>query len=251
VTNPAPAKDKTKAAVFERLEVIDDPEPRSASFNMAADESLLDQIGDTAVLRIYRWVRPAISFGYFTRFEEVRRPLGERELVRRWTGGGIVEHGRDFTYSLVVPKRQLEGLGPPVGTYELIHHALARALVRAGVAADVIGEAHARKPAGARDTPGSACFENPVPHDVMIEGRKAAGAAQRRTRRGLLHQGSVQGLEQGRGGAMADWRARLAVSLPEALCSSSAPREFTPAEAAASSRLAETKYASEAWLRRC
>ena len=38
------------------------------------------------------------------------------------------------------------------------------------------------------------CFANPVNHDVVgPDGLKVAGAGQRRTRRGLLHQGSVAG----------------------------------------------------------
>ena len=37
-----------------------------------------------------------------------------------------------------------------------------------------------------------ACFANPVASDVMENGRKIAGAAQRKTRGGLLHQGSIQ-----------------------------------------------------------
>ena len=37
-------------------------------------------------------------------------------------------------------------------------------------------------------------FANPVRDDVMMDGRKIAGAAQRRTRRGLLQQGSIQGV---------------------------------------------------------
>jgi lipoate-protein ligase A len=37
-----------------------------------------------------------------------------------------------------------------------------------------------------------ACFEKPVAWDLVDrQGRKLAGAGQRRTRRGLLHQGSV------------------------------------------------------------
>jgi lipoate-protein ligase A len=35
------------------------------------------------------------------------------------------------------------------------------------------------------------CFEAPVQYDVVVAGQKVAGAAQRRLRRGLLHQGSV------------------------------------------------------------
>src|SRR4029434_6150541 len=37
-----------------------------------------------------------------------------------------------------------------------------------------------------------ACFANPVRDDLIFCGRKIAGAAQRRTRCGFLHQGSIQ-----------------------------------------------------------
>src|SRR5207249_1341892 len=48
-------------------------------------------------------------------------------------------------------------------------------------------------------TSGYSCFANPVRADVMIDGRKIAGAAQRRTRRGLLQQGSIQGVDLANG----------------------------------------------------
>jgi lipoate-protein ligase A len=193
------------------LEVIDDPQPRPASFNMAADESLLEQIGDAVVLRIYRWLRPAISFGYFTELAAVRQRHEEREL------------------------------GSAGRSYELIHQALAEAL--AGGGAVSITKEHAGAP---RSESGAHCFEHPVAHDLLIDGRKTAGAAQRRTRRGLLHQGSVQGV----GGVMAAWQERLAERLPETLCSSAVRRGFTPAEEEGAARLAAEKYATQAWLER-
>jgi lipoate-protein ligase A len=50
----------------------------------------------------------------------------------------------------------------------------------------------ARLSGGNEETGGALCFQNPVEHDVMdCDGRKLAGAGQRRTRFGLLHQGSV------------------------------------------------------------
>jgi lipoate-protein ligase A len=38
----------------------------------------------------------------------------------------------------------------------------------------------------------AACFENPVSDDLLHGGQKVGGAGQRRTRQGLLHQGSLQ-----------------------------------------------------------
>ncbi len=87
---------------FEKLRLIQEKEPRSAAENMAVDEVLLCT-ADYPVFRSYGWIRPSVSFGYFIPWKEVVSQYAERDLVRRWTGGGIVEHGEDFTYSLVFP----------------------------------------------------------------------------------------------------------------------------------------------------
>jgi lipoate-protein ligase A len=70
--------------------------------NMAIDEALLESLTLPAV-RFYRWQSPALSFGYFGRFADVASYQSERDLVRRWTGGGIVFHGEDLTYSILIP----------------------------------------------------------------------------------------------------------------------------------------------------
>ena len=88
--------------LFERIEVYNDFTPRSAAMNMAIDEALLET-ANAASIRFYRWQSPAISFGYFGRFADVAEYASERDLVRRWTGGGIVFHGEDLTYSIVIP----------------------------------------------------------------------------------------------------------------------------------------------------
>src|SRR2546423_1117404 len=61
------------------------------------------------------------------------------------------------------------------------------------------GAVYARGKPSSRETRGATdrrysdnCFANPVRADVLLDGRKIAGAAQRRTTRGLLHQGSIQ-----------------------------------------------------------
>jgi lipoate-protein ligase A len=152
--------------------------------NMAIDEALLGVVTQP-VLRVYRWVRAAVSFGYFESWGAVRGTYPERDAVRRWTGGGVVLHGEDFTYSLLIP-----GAGERMRageSYREIHNALCRGLGDAGIVAEAAG-------AGLGGGSG-ACFENPVLYDVLVEGRKVAGAAQRRTRAGLLHQGSVQGVK--------------------------------------------------------
>ena len=96
--------------LFEELTEIVDAEPRGAALNMALDEVLLAEAIAPA-LRVYQWACPAVSFGYFGRHAEVAAEFPEREMVRRWTGGGTVLHGEDITYSLFVPKAHPLGGG--------------------------------------------------------------------------------------------------------------------------------------------
>src|SRR6478752_6039108 len=75
------------------------------ALNMAIDEALLEATAALAlpILRFYGWTEPAASFGYFQHYSDVERGTLLRPLVRRPTGGGIVPHDRDWTYSLVFP----------------------------------------------------------------------------------------------------------------------------------------------------
>src|ERR1700761_7523358 len=76
-----------------------------AGFNMALDEALLEAMPRLLkpVLRFYGWTEPAVSFGYFQKYSEIERTTLLRPLVRRPTGGGLVPHDADWTYSLAFP----------------------------------------------------------------------------------------------------------------------------------------------------
>ena len=75
------------------------------AFNMALDEALLEAMPRLGwpLLRFYGWTEPAASFGYFQKYAQVEQLTALRPLVRRPTGGGIVPHDADWTYSLVFP----------------------------------------------------------------------------------------------------------------------------------------------------
>jgi lipoate-protein ligase A len=153
---------------------------------MAIDEALLGVISGP-VLRSYRWAAPAVSFGYFEQWAPIREAHPGRDPVRRWTGGGVVLHGEDFTYSILIPHGVKMPATTPAESYAIIHAALCRTLSESGI--------EAMPAAASAPKMSQACFENPVMHDVLVDGAKVAGAAQRRTRSGLMHQGSVQTLE--------------------------------------------------------
>jgi lipoyl(octanoyl) transferase len=160
--------------------------PRAAGFNMALDEALLEAAPQTGapVLRFYGWTEPAASFGYFQKYADVERTTALRPLVRRPTGGGIVPHDADWTYSLAFPAGHEWYALTAAQSYQRAHEWIARAFGRLGIQTELAKSCH-------RTGPGQ-CFAGHEKFDVLWTGRKIAGAAQRRTRAGLLIQGSIQ-----------------------------------------------------------
>ena len=228
--------------LFASLDIYHDAAPHSAAMNMAIDEALLEQ-ATMASIRFYRWRTPALSFGYFGEFSEVAIHERERDLVRRWTGGGIVFHGDDLTYSVVIPVRDSVFAESSMNIYKEIHRALVDALNGIGKRAVVVESVRSadRIPPLRRDgVPTNNCFANPVHADVMLNGRKIAGAAQRRTRRGLLQQGSIQGV---------DLENDLAERFAHALSANCSERQMSKEVLDRARELAQQKYAADFWLR--
>ena len=152
---------------------------------MAVDEELLRKIGDLPILRLYDWEGAWVSVGYFGDLEAALVQFGpEVSVVKRPTGGGVVDHRNDLTYTLVIPASHELVRGSRQEAYRIIHQAVAGALRECGMSAELIDhDSQSESPN---------CFEKAVRWDVVDErGRKQAGAGQRRTKQGLLHQGSV------------------------------------------------------------
>ena len=168
--------------MFDALHVYAGGEAQPAAMNMAIDEALLET-ASVPLLRFYGWRKPSLSFGYFGLFADVAAEEPQRDIVRRWTGGGIVYHGSDVTYSLILPPAEASRFRSSRVVYAEVHGTIRQALA-------------ARLPvalaSSAAPKISDACFANAVESDVISNGKKIAGAAQRRTRAGLLHQGSVQ-----------------------------------------------------------
>ena len=153
---------------------------------MALDEALLEAMPrlGTPVLRFYGWKQAAASFGYFQKHHEVERFTLLRPLVRRPTGGGLVPHDADWTYSLVFPKHHEWYSLPAVESYRRVHEWLQAAFSRFELVTEMATMAR-------KSGPGQ-CFAGYEKFDLLWRGQKVAGAAQRRRKDGLLIQGSVQ-----------------------------------------------------------
>jgi lipoate-protein ligase A len=219
-------------SIFDTLQLYRDDASRSAAMNMAIDEALLE-IASAPSIRFYRWGQPALSFGYFGKFGDVAEHERERDLVRRWTGGGIVFHGDDLTYSIIIPANDSVFAESSTSIYEQIHRAVSHALLVSGENAKLATE---KSP-----NISESCFANAVRADVLVNGRKVAGAAQRRTRRGLLQQGSIQHVDLAE-----DFGERFAQELsPQRI-----GQELNGPILDRAREIAANKYGTAAWLRR-
>jgi lipoate-protein ligase A len=162
-------------------------EPLTGARNMALDHALAVSLGEgTAVLRLYRWSRPTVSFGRHEPARDVYdRTLGAAlglDFVRRSTGGGAVLHEGELTYAVVVP---LRALGGPRTAYRRINEALAAGLRTLG--ADVAVSEH-----GLVRRPGAGpCFQAAAPGEIVARGRKLVGSAQARVGGALLQHGAI------------------------------------------------------------
>ncbi len=205
--------------------------PGGAAFNMALDESLLR----TAVkrgrplLRVYSWEKPAVTFGYFQKFPT---QLAENyEVVRRSTGGGVVYHVEDTTYTVIVPPGHSLHAMKTTDAYCALHKAVAAAFETR----PHLHEAELHSPQGQYE-----CFQKPMRGDVVTSGRKLAGGAQRRTKSGMLHQGSIDAkvsVEQ------------LKQGFQEALGIDFEDYELTESERTVAEKLSSEKYATDTWNR--
>lgn len=221
--------------IFQKMRLWMDPVRRSGPEAMAVDEWLLETAA-LPVLRVYEWQGDWGSVGYFGEIAAARSAFPGLSWVRRWTGGGTVDHRADWTYTVIAPAGELLVRARGAESYRLVHAAVAQALRGEGVSASLS--------TGAEETGVALCFQNPVSHDIVgLGGGKLAGAGQRRTRHGLLHQGSVAGACEPVASRM---RAEYLAGL---LAAEWENHGFYPPEDVISEMLA-TRYAVPGWLER-
>ncbi len=155
---------------------------------MAVDAGLLDRARATgeAVLRVYAWARPTLSFGRHEtargRFSPAHLAAAGVDAVRRPTGGRVLLHDHEVTYSVTAPALNDEPLRE---SYRAINQLLLDALRRLGVAAEEAAPAPTPRPGSA------ACFAEPNAGELVVGGRKLVGSAQVRDRDALLQHGSI------------------------------------------------------------
>jgi lipoate-protein ligase A len=178
--------------------LILDKKPLPGSWNMAVDDFLFQSLGEEpqTYIRFYSWERPTASLGYS---QKIRKVVDVKycqrngiDIVRRMTGGKLVLHHNEVTYSLCSSDKQIF-TSTLMDSYRLISEALMRGFERMGL-----------KPCLADAPPDSyvkgnlPCFSYPARNEVEVQGKKIVGSAQKREGSKFIQHGSIP-LEEDKG----------------------------------------------------
>jgi len=176
------------------LEILDTGS-NSAKKNMQIDSDLLEGL-DTCtrpILHLYSWSKPTVSFGYFI---DVSKYLNtdklrakEIDFTRRPTGGGIVFHLWDYAFSFLMPRSHRLFSENTLENYRFVNNIVLESLKgfleETGlklIGQDINAENLIQV---------NFCMAHPTKYDVIMNGKKVAGASQRKTKKGYLHQGTI------------------------------------------------------------
>ncbi len=229
------------------------------AWNMALEEALLLDPGEPPTLRFYTWEPPTISLGYFQDAAEVEPLPPHTGLVRRITGGLAIHHIHELTWGLVLPEDRLPG--PIEESYRTLHKVLSEAVHSLGARGVHIREGERLLSDREGFTPW--CFEKSSHLDLVWEGRKLAGSAQRRTGGRILHHGSLPllanpstpesawvSLAVGREVTFREMAGAFAKAFEERCRVRLVPGEILPEKLERARRLAAERHGAAAFVRR-
>lgn len=168
---------------------------QTGAMNMALDEALLHSVanGDSLpVLRFYRWQPATVTLGYAQSVTtdldlDICRQAG-LDVVRRSTGGRAVLHDHEVTYAVIAPLNAGLFGNSVLDCYRVISRVLQETLRQLGFPAQLVPG----KPSGGHQNATKAvCFTAPSQYELLIDGRKVAGSAQKRHGQAFLQHGSI------------------------------------------------------------
>lgn len=173
-----------------------DTGPLDGPTNMAVDEALLlafDPAASAPVLRLYGWSPPALSIGRFQNAHEVldisRCAADKVPVVRRITGGGVIYHADELTYSIICAPHHIPPASSVKESFRVLTSFLLRFYEKLGLSACYAVDA---APAGERlGERTDFCFAGKESYDILIKGRKIGGNAQRRLKNAIFQHGSI------------------------------------------------------------
>ena len=168
----------------------------SGALHMALDEAILADVEagrSPPTLRIYGWDPPCLSLGHSQLpRQELDLPRAKAmgfDVVMRPTGGRVVLHIDELTYSVIAPSHAEPWCATQSASYRVISQAVAEALAGEGFGVTLDRGYPVEKSQDLRAmTP---CFSSTARSEVVWEDRKVVGSAQRRLRAAFLQHGSI------------------------------------------------------------
>lgn len=170
--------------------------PLPGAHNMAIDESLLCLFNPNTsdpILRIYGWNPPSLSLGRFQKAEDVldlkRCHADSLPVVRRISGGGVIYHADEITYSIVCSPEQIPLAASVKDSFRILTGFLIEFYQTLGLNASyAVDCASETERLGTRT---AFCFAGKESFDILINGKKIGGNAQRRLRNVIFQHGSI------------------------------------------------------------
>jgi lipoate-protein ligase A len=165
--------------------------PLAGSLNMAVDDFLFQSLNSEpqTYLRFYGWKRPTVSLGYS---QDIRKVVDVEycqkngiDIVRRMTGGKLVLHHKEVTYSLCSSDKETF-TSTLADSYRLISQALMRGFEKMGVKSYL-----ADAPPNSYVRGNLPCFSYPARNEIEVEGKKIVGSAQKRAGSKFIQHGSI------------------------------------------------------------
>lgn len=165
---------------------------QAGDYNMALDAAIA-QSGAIAepTLRVFNWQPNCISLGYHQNAEEVDQQKCRQagiDIARRPTGGRAILHAQELTYSVIIPATHAWFEILPLDIYRRLSEAIAAGLRHLGANVNFA-------PGEKLQVDGRplrlACFASAARNELLADGKKIVGSAQRRFRQGILQHGSI------------------------------------------------------------
>ena len=160
--------------------------------NMAIDEAISHACGEEkspTTLRLYGWKSPTVSIGYGQNAHSdidfnFCKSAGI-DVIKRPTGGRAVLHENELTFSIssstenpLFPKNILK-------SHKKISEALLVGINRLGIKAELHHKSKKKLPRH------PVCFYSPSMYELVVDGKKIVGCAQRRFKNSFLEHGSI------------------------------------------------------------
>lgn len=165
-----------------------------AEKNMSIDAALLQSLSENPILHFYDWIKDSGTYGHFIDPKKFFKEEGVSKrglsLAKRPTGGGIVFHIRDFAFSVLIPAECSYCSTNTLDNYAFVNRRITEA-IKSFLGKSIPSILLPEEKISSHGLSNHFCMAKPTKFDVMLEGKKISGGAQRRTKNGFLHQGTI------------------------------------------------------------